>query len=381
MELFGYEWYCQHQHLFNTLREVAASKRLLQVNRALLRITAIQRFLQRHQSHIRHKIFNAAGTVVHNIRKTQEVLGLGMTLKILQLSHQQYWQLKQKLRCSKSLFSLCMPKHTTQLLRKEVNTIKKYCEDIRYIHWPLASVYHQIMRDDAARFHISTFYKYVGLLQLKRLTPNHRRKNHSTGIRAAVPLQLLHADVTVFRTVDNVKAYIFLVQDNFSRAILQYAARLDCKAATIMELVSTVHSQCLQTAEINFCQIMTDDGSENFGQVQDFFLSAENPTLQHIVAQRDVEFSNSMIEAAHKNLKYRFLYHKHIADFNSLCQYLPQAIEDYNNRPHDVLSGLTPLEVLNGKTIDKTSCYHQMQAAKAVRIAENKQQKCCSYSF
>lgn len=249
------------------------------------------------------------------------------------------------------------------------------------MHWPLASIYHEIIRECAARFHISTFYKYVGLLQLKRLTPNHRRKNHSTGIRAAAPLQLLHADVTVFRTVDNIKAYIYLVQDNFSRAILQFAVRLDCKVATMMELVSNVHSQYLQPAAINLCQLMTDDGSENFGPVQGFLLSAESPTLQHIVAQRDVEFSNSMIEAANKNLKYRFLYHKYIADFNSLCQYLPQAIEDYNNRPHDVLSGLTPIEVLNGKTIDKTSSHLQMQAAKTVRISENKQQKCCSYSF
>ena len=380
-ELFGYNWYCQNQHLFQTLQEVAASKRLLQVNRALLRITAIQRFLQRHKSHIRHKIFNTAGTAVHNIRKAQEVLGLVLTLKLLQLTHQQYWQLKQKIRCSKSLFSLCIPKHPAQLLRREVNTIKKYCEDIRYIHWPLASIYHQIIRDEAARFHISTFYKYAGLLQLKRLTPKHRRKNHSTGIKAAAPLQLLHADVTVFRTIDNMKAYIFLVQDNFSRAILQYASRLDCKAATMKKLVSNVHSQYLQPSEINFCQLMTDDGSENFGPVQDFLLSAENPILQHIVAQRDVEFSNSMIEAANKNLKYRFLYHRHIPDFNSLCQYLPKAIEDFNNRPHDVLCGLTPLEILNGKTIDKVSNYRQMQAAKTVRILENKQQKCCSYSF
>lgn len=126
---------------------------------------------------------------------------------------------------------------------------------------------------------------------------------------------------------------------------------------------------------------MTDDGSENFGQVQNFLLSAENLQLQHIVAQRDVEFSNLMIEAANKNLKYRFLYHKHIADFNSLCQYLPQAIEDNNNRPHDVLSGLTPIEALNGQTIDKISNSRQMQTAKAIRIAENQQQKCCSYSF
>jgi putative transposase len=237
------------------------------------------------------------------------------------------------------------------------------------------------IRDGAAHFHLSTFYKYAGLLQLKRKMLLHRRKNHSTGIRAAAPLQLLHADVTVFRTVDNVKAYIFLVQDNFSRAILQFAISLRCKAATLFELLKKVHNGHLQPAGIINCSLMTDDGSENFGMVQGFINEADHPRLQHIVAQRDVEFSNSMIEPANKNLKYRFLYHKNIPDFNSLCQYLPQAVDDFNNRPRDVLAGLTPAEVLKGKTIDKNLLHREILAAKAARIKENKMQKCCIYSF
>jgi len=380
-DLFGYDWYCQNQHLFQTLQEVAASSRLLQVNRALLRVIAVQRFFKKYIMQIRLKTFNAAATAVSTIQKVQEVIGLGYALKFLQLTQQQYWQLRQKVKCQGSLFNLCIPKHPTQLLQQEINAIKKYCTDNRYLHWPLASVYHQITRDKVARFHISTFYKYVALLQLKRKSVNHRRKNHHTGIRAAAPLQLLHADTTVFRTIDNGKAYICLVQDNFSRAILQYTVTPDCKAATMMELVCEVHSRYLQPAAVNICQLMTDDGSENFGQVQVFLQSAENPSLQHIVAQRDVEFSNSMIEAANKNLKYRFLYHKHIADFSSLCQYTAQAIEDYNNRPHDVLGGLTPMEVLNGKIIDKDLQHLQIQTARNARIAKNKEQKCCSYSF
>ena len=63
IELFGYDWYCQNQHLFTTLQEVAISKQLLKVNRALLRIIAIQRFLQLNTSHIRHKILNVADSV------------------------------------------------------------------------------------------------------------------------------------------------------------------------------------------------------------------------------------------------------------------------------------------------------------------------------
>jgi len=41
----------------------------------------------------------------------------------------------------------------------------------------------------------------------------------------------------------------------------------------------------------------------------------------------------------------------------------------------------TPIEVLNGKTFNKIETAQQMQTAKALRIAENKQEKCCSYSF
>lgn len=144
--LFGYDWYCNNQHCFDTLKNISANKRLLQVNKALLRIIAIQQFIKVYKTHINHKIFNAATTVLQNIHKTKEVLGLPLTLKLLRLTYQQYWQLKQKIRCQKSLYSLCLVKHPTQLLPKEAAVIKKYCEDVRYLYWPLASVYYQIIR-------------------------------------------------------------------------------------------------------------------------------------------------------------------------------------------------------------------------------------------
>jgi hypothetical protein len=317
--------------------------------------------------------------VLYNIGKAGKQIGLTFCLKLLQFSRQQYRHLKQRI-CAQSPLSLCIPKHPAQLLHREVNIIKKYCEDARYIHWPLASVYHQIIRDKAAWFHISTFYKYITHLKLNRATAPKRRKNHYTGIRADAPLQLLHADVTVFRTADNIKAYIYLIQDNFSRAILDYTVNSSCKATVMMELVQNVYSRYLLQEKIIYCSLMTDDGSENSG-IKDFLDTANPPPIKHIIAQKDVEFSNSMIEAANKNLKYHFLYHKHIADFNSLCQWLPEAISDFNNRSHNVLDGLTPREVLNGKTKDKNAELVFRQKAKTARIVQNKQQKCCSYSF
>lgn len=378
--LFGYHWYCQNQHLFQTLQEIAISRKLQRINKALLRIIAIQRFMHTYRLLMRSRLSAVNTVVLNNIEKAGKQIGFSFCLKLLRFSRQQYWQLKQKI-CTQSLLRLCIPKHPAQLLHREVNAIKKYCEDARYIHWPLASVYHQLIRDKVAFFHISTFYKYITRLKLNRATALKRRKNHSTGIRAAAPLQLLHADVTVFRTADNIKAYIYLIQDNFSRAVLGYTVHAYRKASVMLELLQDACTGYLQPAALEYSCLMTDDGSENFGVVQDFVKAADNPVLEHIIAQRDVEFSNSMIEAANKHLKYYFLYHKHIADFNSLSRWLPEAIGDFNNRPHHVLNGLTPLEVLNGKTTDKNVAIAQRQAAKTERIAQNKQQKCCNYSF
>ena len=100
-----------------------------------------------------------------------------------------------------------------------------------------------------------------------------------------------------------------------------------------------------------------------------------------MVAQRDIDFSNSMIEAANKQLKYNFLYRHHIADYEALVKYVEQSVNDYNNRPHHVLHGLTPLEVLQGKIPSSHAYPEQTQQSKATRLTENKKTKCCFHGF
>jgi putative transposase len=238
-----------------------------------------------------------------------------------------------------------------------------------------------IKREGAAYFNISTFYKYINLLNLKRFGLAHRRKHHHMGIRARTPLQIIHVDVTVFRTADNKKNYIHLIQDNFSRAILQPAVQRNCTAQTTFENVKVVYEKYLHPADIENCQLISDDGSENYGPVKTFIENSQFPSIQHLIAQRDIEFSNSMIESANKQLKYRFLYHHHIADYDALVKYVEQSIKDYNNRPHHVLNGLTPLEVLQGKIPNPHAYSNQIQQAKTNRLTENKKIKCCYHSF
>ena len=194
-------------------------------------------------------------------------------------------------------------------------------------------------------------------------------------------MQILHVDVTVFRTADNQKSYIHIIQDNFSRTILQWVVRKTCLAQSTFELLENVHEEYLQCAGIENCQLISDDGSENYGPVSSFIANSKSPAIQHLIAQRDIEFSNSMIEAANKKLKYNFLYHHHIANYDELVNYVELSVNDFNNRPLHVLYGLTPLEVLHGQTPGPDKYATQIQQSKANRLKENKKIKCCYHSF
>jgi putative transposase len=88
-----------------------------------------------------------------------------------------------------------------------------------------------------------------------------------------------------------------------------------------------------------------------------------------------------MIEAANKHLKYRFLYHYHIPDYESLVKYVEQSINDYNSRPHHVLHGLTPNEVLRGQIPDPHSYATQILQSKAKRLLENKKSSVAITAF
>jgi len=77
--------------------------------------------------------------------------------------------------------------------------------------------------------------------------------------------------------------------------------------------------------------------------------------IEKIITQKDIIFSNSMVEASHKILKYRFLFHHEIPSGDALTKHLEYSITVYNNiRPHGSreLNGLTPLQRLNGITRD-----------------------------
>lgn len=58
----------------------------------------------------------------------------------------------------------------------------------------------------------------------------------------------------------------------------------------------------------NTLQFLTDGGSENVNNTVSKFIDHHEVPIEHIIAQKDVLFSNSMIEALNKTIKHQFLF-------------------------------------------------------------------------
>lgn len=299
----------------------------------------------------------------------------------MQISTSFYRRLSKIKKCSFSFTNLCRVKHPYQLLEKSVSVIKDYAHREEYLHWPLSSVFHQILRDGAAYFCKSTFYKYVQLLGIVRCKPSHRRTNQKTGIRALKCLQILHADITEFKTADNKKAYIYLIIDNYCRSILNWQISYQRKASIAFENIQKVCTKYLSPGNVETCQLMTDDGLENYGMVGDLIKESKYPAFQHLVAHKNIDFSNSMIEYTNKRIKYDYLYRHHLTDIEELTQKFQSFVDNYNNRPNNIFNGLSNNEVLDGKDFKNVSFMLEIANAKKERIIKNRKLKCCLRSF
>ena len=358
------------------MREFLTRKKLMQAAKALYFLFLTYKSVVNNFSNKKKLFYDLKELIVDTIDRTKEILGFDRVLNIFDISVSTYYYWKYKVKCSDSLLKLCRIKHPLQLTVKEVKTIKRHLTDLNYIHWSLSSVYYKMQVNKAAFMHLSTFYKYARLLKLSRRKPGNRRKKYKIGIRAKKVLQILHADLTIYRPLDNTKVYIYFIADNFSRKILAWKASLEYSAKYTFENLKEVYEKYnLEDAqpEIDF---MVDGGSENKAEV-DVFINSAN--INKVIAQKDTIFSNSMIEAVNKRIKYDFLFPVALQDFKQTVKQLEKAVPEYNNKPYQPLYGLTPNEVSDGKVPDKNMFSEEIAKAKMKRIEENRKNPCSSH--
>lgn len=160
---------------------------------------------------IKSLINNQKELIVNTIDLVKNSVPIDKALKVFNISRSTYENYKTIIihKCDASYFKWCAKRYPNQLLPKEVETIKTYMVHNDYKHWSKSSVYLKAIRNNALQCGLSTFYKYCRLLGFKNLK-FYKKSDAYKPLITSRPNEAWCADVTVFKTNDNVKHYIHI---------------------------------------------------------------------------------------------------------------------------------------------------------------------------
>ncbi|NTS43921.1 DDE-type integrase/transposase/recombinase [Flavisolibacter sp. BT320] len=298
-------------------------------------------------------------------------------LRLLGLHGAQYrkWKVSANLRCKGSETALCLRRYPNQLSSDEVRKLKALLNSTKFQHWPIASLAAYAFRKGFLMTSLFTWYKYARMLQLSH-EPTSTPKPQ-VGLVATAPNEYWHSDTTYYPISEATKVCFTFVMDNYSKMILGFAVR----ETLCFELIKQALLGSLKTATkqkgANWSYLVTDGGRENQNrQVHQFLASLTQHKLTMITALKDIQFSNSPIEAIHGILKGRYLRNQKFSSPEELTKFLHLAVKDYNTkRPHCSLNLRTPKEAYFGIPLPFDP-KQRMSVAKNDRIQKSKVTTC-----
>lgn len=218
-----------------------------------------------------------------------------------------------------------------------------------------------------------TWYHYNKLLKI-RVNAKKGKKPSYQPIRATAVNQIWHADITVFKTLDGVKHYIYTVMDNYSRYVHSWRIETVVSGTIRTQTIRDAIKNAFGEKSFEDLQLVTDGGPENDNLSMKELLQTQ--PINHTIALKDIVNSNSMMEALYSIAKYRYLYLHQIKDYEDLVRIFTVFIQEYHfERSHYALGIYSPSEVLNGADIKISLRKTYLQAA-AERRELNKNVKC-----
>ncbi len=318
--------------------------------------------------------------VVNAIIRTSKIIPINKAVKIFKISTTTFytWVADVKLTCSNSAFKLCNKMYSSQITPMEVKAIKAALMNRKTSHWSIRSVHLNGIRNNTISVSENTMYKVnkqLGIRKSREVVK--KKKRHKQGIRATTPNQIWHADITTLKTLDNKRYYISLVMDNFSRRILSYAVSDRVAGLVTTSTIKEAYEKAKQVTDNLNIDLIVDGGPENNNIHINNYFNKPEINIEKLIALKDVDSSNSMIERVNRTLKYRYLFPKQPRDLKHLKRILNYFINDYNMiKPHGKLKGLTPDEAWSGVQINDKHRTTVLKEARIKRLAYNRANKC-----
>ena len=349
----------ENQKLRNTLRSLSRSYFLLKSD--------LSDFIKKEMS---KKEFQSK--VVLAVNELRRYIGLEAALKIFLLHRNQFYEMAVASRhnCTASFSSLCLRRYPRQLQLKEAEKIKFMLTSPKYDHWPIVSIAAHALRSKQVMASLYSWYKYARMLNLSHKACKKTTKR--IGLMAQRPNEYLHVDTTFYYISDSKKICITIVMDNFSKMILGFSVEDRLSFDLIKSAINNALPPLLQHEGEKHSFLVSDGGKENNNsRINEFISSISEHRLNKITALKDIQFSNSPVEAIHKIIKGRYLRNRKFETLQGLTNFLKEAVHDYNYlRPHYKHYPKTPAEVYF-KTDLKMDCNSRMAKAMKTRVRTN----------
>jgi putative transposase len=378
-DFVGIDKYVDLDERIEFARKMARSDKVFKVYKAYNRIKNTIISMYSSIKNIRPHLSKYKEKIVRTILRVKSVLGLDRACRYFNISKSRFhsWLFQLSHLCPASVIHKCRRKWPNQLTEKEQSIMKETFSDPFFKGWAVYQIAVYSLIHNMLAVSVNTWYKYINILgiHLHRI----RKKKQKIGIRSDRPNGIWHMDVTEYKTVDNVKAYIYILIDNFSRFILNWRVSLLKSGKTCLDMVRAGYNNYIvplsQPCEPTV--LLVDGGSENNNSDVDGFLGQPLIPIRKLIAQKDIQFSNSMVEAFNKKLKYQHLFPYDIRDFESLEKHLTKSIREYNEvRPHHAHKFLTPSQVYFGLSIDREDIRKRIIDAGKNRVIENRNASC-----
>lgn len=319
-------------------------------------------------------LFENKKHILELVDSLKDDIGFLKICEYLSISTHQYYAWKNNVDCNASLLKLCRKKFSTQLEDKEIAILKSFMENKAFECLSRKTIYYKILRDSAASFSLTCFYKYCKLLGYGKRKGYDKCKKNKKGFKASKIWEILHTDITQVKTKDGKTSYLSFVEDNFSKYILLGKATEKPNSFFLKENIETVVEQ--YDLVYTPLALIVDGGAENKGALDEYINSGKN-LVTKIVARLNDEFANNMVEAFHKKFKNEFLQNYMFENHSDLVAALQPLIFEYNNQYHGSLFGYSPKEVLDGAIPDKDKFKEELANSRAKRLEANKSFNCC----
>jgi putative transposase len=289
---------------------------------------------------------DSKSVLLRAIDRAGKVLPLNSALRIARLSSSRYhsW-CRADAGCDLDDQFSCPRVVPTRLTPTEVEAMREMVESEDHRHMSLRGLALHAQRIGKVFVSPSTWYRFVRISGWRRPRNRVYPAKPKIGIRAKAPGELLHLDVTIIKLLDGSRAYLHAVIDNYSRRILSWTLEDRLGSGGTCQILREAAAQLIQRC--GETTVVADSGSENVnGEVDDVLRDEE---LTRVLAQVEMTFSNSLIEAFWRSLKNSWIYLHTLNNLTALGRLMEFYVTAHNEvMPHAAFDGQTPDEMYFG---------------------------------